>query len=89
MYPLSTIAHMPRSPIRRIYERAIQMEDVVFFSLGEPDFDTPRQVVEEAVRSLRQGETRPTPACLRRVRPSPKICLKTTASPTIPPRKSA
>ncbi len=61
MHPLSTIAHMPRSPIRRIYERAIQMDDVVFFSLGEPDFDTPQQAVEEAVRSLRRGETRYTP----------------------------
>lgn len=61
MYPLSTIAHMPRSPIRQIYEKAILMDDVVFFSLGEPDFDTPAQVVDEAVRSLRQGETRYTP----------------------------
>ncbi len=61
MYPLSTIAHMPRSPIRRIYEKAIQMDDVIFFSLGEPDFDTPRQAVEETVRSLRRGETRYTP----------------------------
>ena len=61
MYPLSTIAHMPPSPIRRVYERAIQMDDVVFFSLGEPDFDTPPQVIDAAVASLRRGETHYTP----------------------------
>ena len=61
MYPLSTIAQMPPSPIRRIYERAILMEDVVFFSLGEPDFPTPDQVIEAAVASLRRGETHYTP----------------------------
>ena len=60
MRPLSAIAGMPRSPIRRIYEKALTMEDVIYFSLGEPDFDTPHQVVEEAARSLRKGETRYT-----------------------------
>jgi len=61
MRPLSTLAQMPPSPIRRIYERALQMDDVVFFSLGEPDFDTPPQVIEAAVASLRRGETHYTP----------------------------
>lgn len=61
MRPLSAIAHMQPSPIRRIYEEAIRMEDVVFFSLGEPDFDTPSQAVEAAVASLRRGETHYTP----------------------------
>ena len=61
MHPLSAIAHMPRSPIRRIYERAILMDDVIFFSLGEPDFDTPSQVIDAAVDSLRRGETHYTP----------------------------
>ena len=48
---------MQPSPIRRIYEKAITMDDVVFFSIGEPDFRTPEAVIEEAVRSLRGGET--------------------------------
>ena len=61
MKGLSTIAQMRPSPIRRIYEKAIQMDDVVFFSLGEPDFDTPPQVVEAAIESLRRGETHYTP----------------------------
>ncbi len=61
MRKLSTIAHMAPSPIRRIYEKAVLMDDVVFFSLGEPDFDTPPQVVEAAIESLRRGETHYTP----------------------------
>ncbi len=61
MQRLSTIAHMRPSPIRRIYEKAVQMDDVVFFSLGEPDFDTPSQIVDAAVDSLRRGETHYTP----------------------------
>ena len=61
MQALSDIAKMRPSPIRRIYEKAIQMDDVVFFSLGEPDFDTPPQVVQSAIDSLRRGETHYTP----------------------------
>ncbi len=61
MNKLSTIARMPRSPIRRIYEKAMLMDDVVFFSLGEPDFVTPAQVIDAAVDSLRLGETHYTP----------------------------
>ena len=61
MRSLSTIARMPRSPIRRIFEKAIQMDDVIFFSLGEPDFDTPPQVIDAAVGALRRGETHYTP----------------------------
>ena len=61
MPDISTIAKMRPSPIRRIYEKAMQMDDVVFFSLGEPDFDTPPQVVEAAIESLRRGETHYTP----------------------------
>ncbi|MBO4298243.1 MAG: pyridoxal phosphate-dependent aminotransferase [Clostridia bacterium] len=61
MTMISTIARMPRSPIRAIYEKAIQMDDVVFFCLGEPDFDTPPRVIDAAVDSLRRGETHYTP----------------------------
>ena len=61
MKPLSSIAHMKPSPIRKIYEKAILMDDVIFFSLGEPDFTTPSGVIETAVTSLRNGETHYTP----------------------------
>ena len=61
MKPLSSIAHMKPSPIRKIYEKAILMDNVIFFSLGEPDFTTPSGVIETAVTSLRNGETHYTP----------------------------
>lgn len=32
-------------------------EDVISFAVGEPDFDTPPNIVDAAVRALQQGET--------------------------------
>ena len=61
MPQLSAIAGMPRSPIRAIFEKALHMDDVVFFCLGEPDFDTPPQIIDAAIESLRRGETHYTP----------------------------
>ncbi|MGE5598693.1 MAG: aspartate aminotransferase, partial [Bacteroidota bacterium] len=41
--------------------RAKQMQregqDVVFFGVGEPDFDTPEFITEEAIKALRAGIT--------------------------------
>jgi len=36
------------------------MEDVVSLGVGEPDFETPLNIREEAIRSLEQGQTRYT-----------------------------
>ena len=33
------------------------MDDVISLGVGEPDFDTPRQIVEAGVESLREGRT--------------------------------
>lgn len=49
------------SPIRQMFNRAIGMEDVVSFTVGEPDFLTPDHVVEAAVEALRAGEHKYTP----------------------------
>jgi len=35
--------------------------DVISFSAGEPDFDTPPHIIEAAVKALREGATRYTP----------------------------
>jgi aspartate aminotransferase len=37
-------------------------EDVLSLSAGEPDFDTPEHIKEAAVKALRDGETKYTPA---------------------------
>lgn len=49
------------SPIRQMFNRAIGMEDVVSFTVGEPDFQTPSHIVEAAVEALRRGEHKYTP----------------------------
>ena len=83
MRPTSQLSHMRPSPIRKIYEKAITMEDVVFFCLGEPDFDTPVCAVDEAIASLRRGETHytPTPGSPICAGPPPRISPPTTGYP--------
>ncbi|MBT9283623.1 MAG: pyridoxal phosphate-dependent aminotransferase [Hydrogenibacillus schlegelii] len=41
---------------------AAEGRDLVAFTAGEPDFDTPAEIVEAAVRALREGKTRYTPS---------------------------
>ena len=41
--------------------------DVIRFTVGQPDFDTPDAVVQSAVDALRRGET-----CLLYTSPSPR-----------------
>jgi aspartate aminotransferase len=37
-------------------------EDVINFGVGEPDFDTPDNIKEAAIRAIREGKTKYTPA---------------------------
>ena len=48
---------VPPSGIRRFFDIAATMDDVISLGVGEPDFDTPAQVVEAGVESLRSGRT--------------------------------
>ncbi len=43
------------SPIRKMFNLAVGMKDVVSFTVGEPDFNTPDNIVEAAVTALRNG----------------------------------
>ena len=62
MKPLSIVAEkVTPSPIRQMLNKAIGMEDVVSFTVGEPDFNTPDNIVEAAVKALQSGEHRYTP----------------------------
>ena len=45
------------SGIRRYFDIAATMDDVVTLGIGEPDFVTPAHIVEAGVESLRQGLT--------------------------------
>ncbi len=48
---------VPPSGIRRFFDIAATMQDVISLGVGEPDFDTPRQIVAAGVESLREGRT--------------------------------
>ena len=48
---------VPPSGIRRFFDILTTMTDVISLGVGEPDFDTPRQIVEAGVESLREGRT--------------------------------
>jgi len=48
---------VPPSGIRKFFDVIATMPDVISLGVGEPDFTTPPQVVEEGVRSLRSGRT--------------------------------
>lgn len=45
------------SGIRRFFDLAAQMDDVLSLSVGEPDFNTPLPIVQAGIRSLEAGET--------------------------------
>ena len=62
MKALSDVSQMVTpSPIREMFNRAMGMENVVSFTVGEPDFTTPAHIVEAAVEALRRGEHKYTP----------------------------
>ena len=48
---------VPPSGIRKFFDVIATMPDVISLGIGEPDFTTPPQVIEEGVRSLRSGRT--------------------------------
>ncbi len=51
---------LPASGIRRFFDIIATMDDVISLGVGEPDFVTPEQIREAAIRSIKQGHTRYT-----------------------------
>ncbi len=49
------------SGIRKFFDLAGSMEDVVTLSIGEPDFKTPWHIREAGIRNLNEGKTAYTP----------------------------
>ena len=56
----SRIVNVKPSGIRKFFDIAEQMEDVISLGVGEPDFPTPWHIRSEGIRSLEQGKTRYT-----------------------------
>lgn len=56
--PLSkTVMELEPSGIRRFFDVANTMENVISLGVGEPDFDTPWHIREEGIYSLEKGRT--------------------------------
>lgn len=45
------------SGIRKFFDIVATMKDVISLGIGEPDFTTPRPILEAGIRSLQSGET--------------------------------
>lgn len=55
------VENMPPSGIRKFFNLATSMPDIISLSIGEPDFVTPWQIREAAIYSLENGYTMYTP----------------------------
>ena len=52
---------IPPSGIRKFFDLALTMEDVISLGVGEPDFRTPWNICESSIYSIEQGVTSYTP----------------------------
>ena len=51
------VTEMPRSGIREFFDLATGSKDIISLGVGEPDFVTPWNIREAAIRSLERGHT--------------------------------
>ena len=56
-YLSQRVANLKPSGIRKFFDIAATMKDVISLGIGEPDFVTPQPILEAGVRSLMQGNT--------------------------------
>jgi aspartate/methionine/tyrosine aminotransferase len=58
---------IPPFIVMDVMEKAAELEakgrSIIHLEVGEPDFDTPQVVVDEAIAALKEGETHYTQAC--------------------------
>lgn len=51
------VASLKPSGIRKFFDIAATMDDVISLGIGEPDFTTPEPILQAGLRSLQRGET--------------------------------
>jgi aminotransferase len=56
-YLSKTLHSLKPSGIRKFFDIAATMDDVISLGIGEPDFTTPQPIIEAGIRSLQAGET--------------------------------
>ncbi len=57
MKPSDRVDRVPPSGIRRFFELAEEMDDIISLGVGEPDFSAPWAARDAAIASLEQGKT--------------------------------
>lgn len=56
-YLSKTVTALKPSGIRKYFDIAATMADVISLGIGEPDFTTPQPIIDAGIRSLQRGET--------------------------------
>jgi aminotransferase len=56
-YLSQRVAGLKPSGIRKFFDIAATMKDVISLGIGEPDFTTPKPILDAGIRSLQAGET--------------------------------
>ena len=56
-YLSKSVSALKPSGIRKFFDIAATMEDVISLGIGEPDFTTPQPIIDAGIRSLQAGET--------------------------------
>jgi aminotransferase len=56
-YLSKRVAGLKPSGIRKFFDIAATMKDVISLGIGEPDFTTPKPILDAGIRSLQNGET--------------------------------
>ena len=51
------VAGLKPSGIRKFFDIVATMKDVISLGIGEPDFTTPKPILDAGIRSLQNGET--------------------------------
>jgi aminotransferase len=56
-YLSQRVADLKPSGIRKFFDIVATMDDVISLGIGEPDFTTPKPILDAGIRSLQNGET--------------------------------
>jgi len=56
-YISERVATLKPSGIRRFFDIATTMKEVISLGIGEPDFNSPQPIIEAGMRALKEGET--------------------------------
>jgi aminotransferase len=80
-YISQRVAQTPPSGIRKFFDIAATMKDVISLGIGEPDFVTPQPILQAGIDSLQRGETATPltaarPSCATRSASTSTSCTK-------------